>query len=82
MLLLSYLGLFEMNIFRPFEELSSRIGDYRRIREILSGQDDLTPEDLESLRVTEESITSLLADLTSSLALKTELSKKRIDEEK
>lgn len=80
MLLLTYLGLFEMNIFRPFEELSTRIGDYRRIREILSGQDDLTPEDLESLRVTEESITSLLAELSSSLALKTELSKRRADE--
>jgi hypothetical protein len=79
MLLLTYLGLFEMNIFRPFEELSSRIGDYRRIREILSSQDELTSEDLESLRLSEDSITALLGDLASSLTLKTELSKKRED---
>jgi hypothetical protein len=79
MLLLTYLGLFEMNIFRPFEELSSRIGDYRRIREILSSQDELTSEDLESLRLSEDSINALLGDLASSLTLKTELSKKRED---
>lgn len=82
MLLLTYLGLFDLNIFRPFEELSSRIGDYRRIREILSTQEQITPESLESLRVSEESITALLAELASSLALKTELSRKRIEDEK
>ena len=82
MLLLTYLGLFEMNIFRPFEEVSSRIGDYRRIREVLSGKDKLTPEDIESLRVTEDSIISALETLFSSLTLKTELARKRVEQEK
>lgn len=77
MLLLTYLGLFELNIFRPFEEVASRIGDYRSIREVLSGRTELTPEDLESIRVTEVSIESALEELISSLSLKTELSKRR-----
>lgn len=77
MLLLTYLGIFELNIFRPFEEVASRIGDYRRIREVLSGKSDLTPEDLESLRVTEVSVDEALEELASSLSLKTEISKRR-----
>lgn len=77
MLLLTYLGLFELNIFRPFEEVASRIGDYRVIREVLSGKSDLTPEDLESLRVTEVSVDEALEELASSLSLKSEISKRR-----
>ena len=77
MLLLTYLGLFELNIFRPFEEVASRIGDYRSIRDVLSGKAKLTSEDLESLRVTEASIDSALDELMSSLSLKAEISKRR-----
>jgi len=77
MLLLTYLGLFELTIFRPFEEVAARIGDYRRIREILAGKSELTQEDLESVKVTERTIVSLLEDLSLSLALKTDISRKR-----
>jgi len=77
MLLLTYLGLFELTIFRPFEEIAARIGDYRRIREILAGKSELTQEDLESVKVTERTIVSLLEDLSLSLALKTDISRKR-----
>jgi predicted DNA-binding protein (UPF0251 family) len=77
MLLLAYLGLFEFTIFRPFEEVAARIGDYRRIREILSGNSDLTQEDLESVKVTERTIMSILEELSSSLALKTDLSRRK-----
>jgi hypothetical protein len=79
MILLAYLGLFEFTIFRPFEEVAARIGDYRRIREILAGKSDLTQEDLESVKVTERTIMSILEELTSSLALKTDLSRKKGD---
>jgi hypothetical protein len=77
MLLLTYLGFFELNIFRPFEEVASRIGDYRAIREVLSGKSEITSEDLESIRVTEESIESALEELSSSLSLKTEVARRR-----
>jgi len=77
MLLLTYLGLFELTIFRPFEEVAARIGDYRRIREILAGKSELTQEDLESVKVTERTIVSLLENLSLSLALKTDISRKR-----
>ncbi|MFW9906936.1 MAG: hypothetical protein ACFFEF_00040 [Candidatus Thorarchaeota archaeon] len=77
MLLLTYLGLFELTIFRPFEEVAARIGDYRRIREILAGKSELTQEDLESVKVTERTISSLLENLSLSLALKTDISRKR-----
>jgi hypothetical protein len=77
MLLLTYLGLFELTIFRPFEEVAARIGDYRRIREILAGKSELTQEDLESVKVTERTIVSLLEELSLSLALKTDISRKR-----
>jgi len=77
MLLLAYLGLFESTIFRPFEEVAARIGDYRQIRDILSGKTELTSEDLEAINVTERTILSALEELASSLALKSELSKKK-----
>jgi hypothetical protein len=79
MLLLAYLGFFELTIFRPFEEVSARIGDYRRIRDILAGKTELTTEELESVRTTERIIMSALDELSSSLALKSEISKKKSD---
>ena len=79
MLLLAYLGLFELTIFRPFEEVAARIGDYRRIRDILAGKTELTTEELESIRTTERIIMSALDELASSLALKSEISKKKSD---
>jgi hypothetical protein len=80
MLLLTYLGLFELTIFRPFEEVAARIGDYRRIREILAGKSELTQEDLEAVKVTERTIVSILDELSSSLALKTDISRRRLSE--
>jgi predicted DNA-binding protein (UPF0251 family) len=80
MLLLTYLGLFELTIFRPFEEVAARIGDYRRIREILAGKSELTQEDLEAVKVSERTIASVLEELSSSLTLKTDISRKRSDE--
>jgi hypothetical protein len=79
MLLLAYLGLFEFNIFRPFEEVAARIGDYRRIREILAGKKELTTEELESIRVTERTIMSALEELSTSLTLKSEISRRKSD---
>jgi hypothetical protein len=76
MLLLGYLGLFEITIFRPFEEVAAKIGDYRHIREVLAGRENLTEEDLESHRATEETIISALDELASPLNLKSELSKR------
>jgi len=80
MLLLAYLGLFELTIFRPFEEVAARIGDYRRIRDILAGKTELTTEELESFRVAEKTIISALDELSSSLTLKSDISKKKIDQ--
>jgi len=80
MLLLAYLGLFDSTVFRPFEVVATRIGDYRRIRDILAGKTELTQEDLESIAVTEKTIVSFLEDLSSALALKSELSKKQPNE--
>ncbi len=77
MLLLAYLGLFDLTLFRPFEEIASRIGDYRRVREVLSGKATLSKEDMESYRLVEETILSALEELTSSTALKSELSRRR-----
>ena len=79
MLLLAYLGLFEFTIFRPFEEVAARIGDYRRIRDILAGKKELTTEELESVRVTERTIMSALDELSASLALKSEISRRKSD---
>jgi predicted DNA-binding protein (UPF0251 family) len=77
MLLLAYLGLFEITIFRPFEEVAARIGDYRRIRDILAGKIELTAEELESVRVTERIIMSALDELSASLALKSDISRRK-----
>jgi hypothetical protein len=80
MLLLAYLGLFDSTVFRPFEVVATRIGDYRRIRDILAGKTELTQEDLESITVTEKTIMSFLEELSSSLALKSELSRRTSDD--
>jgi hypothetical protein len=77
MLLLAYLGLFDSTVFRPFEVVATRIGDYRRIREILAGKVELTQEDLETVAVTEKTIMSFLEELSSTLVLKSELSKQK-----
>ena len=77
MLLLTYLGLFEHTIFRPFEEIASRIGNYRQIRDILAGKAKLTKEDLESYHSSEKIITAALNDLALPHLLKSELSKKK-----
>jgi hypothetical protein len=81
MLLLAYLGLFDSTVFRPFEVVAARIGDYRRIREILAGKKELAQEDLESIAVAEKTIMSFLEDLSSTLVLKSDLSRKRPDTE-
>ena len=81
MLLLAYLGLFDSTVFRPFEVVATRIGDYRRIRDILSGKVELTQEDLETVAVTEKTIMSFLEELSSTLVLKSELSKQKPEKE-
>ena len=78
MLLLAYLDLFNYNIFRPFEEIASNLAEYRRIREILAEKDKLTPEELESYKVTERTILSSLDQLIPPLSLKSELARRRI----
>ncbi len=77
MLLLAYLGLFEFAIFRPFEEIAGRIGNYRHIRDILGNKVQLSTEDVESYRAAERMILAALDELTSSVALKSDLSKRR-----
>ncbi len=77
MLLLAYLDLFDFSVFRPFEEIATKIGDYRRIREVLSGREGLSNEDVESYRAAELTITEALNELASSLILKSELSRKK-----
>lgn len=77
MILLAYLGLLDYTIFRPFEEVASKIGNYRRIREVLSGKVHLSEEDVESYRITEEAILQSLNELISPSILKTESSKRR-----
>ncbi len=75
LLLLAYLGLFDLAVFRPFEEIASRIGGYRKIREILSAKPNLTSEEIESYQSAERLIQSLLEEINSPLILKGELSK-------
>lgn len=77
MLLLAYLGLFDFAIFRPFEEVATKIGDYRRIRDVLAGKSELSDEEIESYRAVEETVLSTLEKLISPLALKSELSKRK-----
>ncbi len=81
MLLLAYLGLFDFTLFRPFEEVATRIGDYRRIRDVLAGKTDLSDEELESYSTAERTILSALEELTSSTVLKSELSKRKSEPE-
>ncbi len=77
MLLLSYLELFDYSIFRPFEELSTKIRGYRSIREVLSGRENLSAEDLESYKAAEQMVLDALHELTSPLNLKSDLARKR-----
>ncbi|TXT56835.1 MAG: hypothetical protein BAJATHORv1_20432 [Candidatus Thorarchaeota archaeon] len=77
MLLLAYLGLFDISIFRPFEEVAGKIGSYRTIREMLSDKDDLSSEDIESYRASEKVIQEAIQELLSPLSLKSDLSRKR-----
>jgi len=79
MLLLGYLGLFEFTLFRPFEEIATRIGDYRKIRDVLAGKEDLSDEEIESYSTAERTILSALEELTSSTVLKSELSKRKAE---
>lgn len=77
MLLLAYLGLLDYAIFRPFEEISTKIGGYQNIREVLARREHLSSEDLESYRAAEQMILEALNDLASPLILKSELSRKK-----
>ena len=77
MILLAYLGLLDYAIFRPFEEISSKIGGYQNIREVLAGRDSLSTEDLESYKAAEQIILEALEELTSPLILKSDLARKR-----
>ncbi len=77
MLLLAYLGMFDHTLFRPFEEVATRIGDYRRVRDVLSGKAELSKEEIESYRLVEETILSALEELNASSALKSELSRRK-----
>jgi hypothetical protein len=72
MLLLAYLGLFDFAVFRPFEEVASRIGDFRLVREVLAGKSDISSEDFESYRTAEETIVGALEKLMSPLTLKSQ----------
>ncbi|MHA1958834.1 MAG: hypothetical protein ACW99U_01285 [Candidatus Thorarchaeota archaeon] len=72
MLLLAYLGLFDFAIFRPFEEIATRIGDFRLVREILAGKSDISNEEFESYRTAEETIVAALEKLMSPLTLKSQ----------
>ncbi|MBD3405606.1 MAG: hypothetical protein GF411_05670 [Candidatus Lokiarchaeota archaeon] len=79
MLLLAYLGLFEISIFRPFEEVAGKIANYRNIRSVLSGKQDLSKEEVESFRTSEKMIQDAIQELISPLSLKSELSKRKSD---
>lgn len=82
MLLLAYLGLFDFTLFRPFEEVATRIGDYRRIRDTLAGKTELSGEEIESYSTAERTILSALEELTSSTVLKSELSRRKPETER
>jgi hypothetical protein len=81
MLLLAYLGLLDSNPFRPFQELASRIADYRRIRELLAGRTELAVEDLESYKTIERSVLAALEELKRPLTLKSQHSRTRMASE-
>ncbi|MHA1771178.1 MAG: hypothetical protein ACTSYL_08970 [Candidatus Thorarchaeota archaeon] len=77
MVLLAYLGLFDYSIFRPFEEISAKIADYRRIREVLAGKVKLSTEDAESYRAAERVVLDALEELAGPLILKSSSSKRK-----
>ncbi|MCF2137294.1 MAG: hypothetical protein K9W43_08650 [Candidatus Thorarchaeota archaeon] len=77
MVLLAYLGLFDYSIFRPFEEISAKIADYRRVREVLAGKTKLSAEDVESYRTAERVVLDALDELASPLMLKSSSSKRK-----
>ncbi len=77
MLLLAYLDLFDMTIFRPFEEVASKIGTYRTVRDNLANKTDLSSEDMESYRAIERSVLDALKEIASPLILKSEVARKR-----
>lgn len=79
MLLLAYLGFFDFTIFRPFEETAGKIGDYRRIRDVLAGKVNLSNEDLESYRIAERAVVKALEGLASPLSLKSDISRRKKD---
>ncbi|MGV9102506.1 MAG: hypothetical protein ACOC38_00490 [Promethearchaeia archaeon] len=79
MLLLAYLGLFDYTIFRPFEEIATRIGNYRQIRETLAGKQEVSDEEIESYTATEKTLQNAIDQLASSLSMKTTLSRKQPD---
>ncbi|NHI83252.1 MAG: hypothetical protein EAX81_02970 [Candidatus Thorarchaeota archaeon] len=81
MLLLAYLGLFEFTFFSPFEELATRIEGYRRIRDTLAGKTDLSSEEIESYQSAERTILSALDSLSTSLSLKSRLSRRKTGSE-
>ncbi len=70
LLVLAYLGLFELSIFRPFEEVATRVGAYRSIREALAARHSLSPEDVEAYRAAERVVLDALDLLQSPLALR------------
>lgn len=80
MLLLAYLGLFDFAIFRPFEEISSKIGGYQNIREVLANRDKLSAEDLETYKASEKMVLEALDEIASPLILKSDLARKRSSE--
>jgi hypothetical protein len=80
MLLLGYLGLFEFTVFRPFEEIAAKIGDYRKVRDVLAGRAHLTSEDAESYKAAERTVLSALEEVSSPLSLKSVLSRVREDQ--
>jgi len=82
LLLLAYLGFFELNPFRSLEETASKISEYRRIREILAGRERLLPEDIESYRATERSVLAALEQLSAPLALKSEQARRERREQR
>lgn len=80
-LLLAYLGFFDFTVFRPFEEIAAKIGNYREIRDVLAGKADLTSEEIESYRAAERTILDALQHLASPLMLKSDLSRRRPENE-
>jgi hypothetical protein len=80
MLLLAYLDLFELAIFRPFEEVASKIGTYRTVRDSLAAKTELSSEDMESYRAIERSILDALNEIASPLVLKSDMARKRTND--